>query len=115
MAYRIRIYPNYGGVGGYGGMGMGMYGGAYGPYALGTRIANVKLQNERKTNNLRLQYERALWAEKLRTVQLQTAMQYSGYGAASPLAYGGVNAAMMGGMGSFNPFGVLGGLGLGMF
>jgi hypothetical protein len=108
---RIRIYPNYGGYGGYGMM--GGLGGAYGPYAVTTRVAQVKLQNERKTSNLRLAYERALWAEKLKSVQLQTAMQYSGYGVASP--YAGLQSAYMGGMGSFNPFGMLGGLGLGMF
>jgi hypothetical protein len=108
---RIRIYPNYGmgGMGGYGMMG-GM--GAYGPYAANSRVAQVKLQNERRTSNLRLAYERALWSEKLKTVQLQTAMQYSGYGVASP--YAGLQSAYMGGTGGFNPFGMLGGLGLGL-
>lgn len=81
MAVRIRVYPQNGMYGGLGGVG-----GAYGRYG---GLAHVQLQNEKKTGNLRLQYERALWAERLKTVQLQTAMQYggaAGVGGAMPLA-----------------------------
>ena len=122
MAVRIRVYPNNGmGMGGYGGLGMNRYGAS-------TRIAQVQLQNERKTNNLRLQYERALWAERLKGVQLQAQVQYGGYGAAGYGAayprvspYGmnpyGVqsNSAWMGGMGQGMGYntGFFGGLGLG--
>lgn len=103
MAIRIRVYPQggYGGYGGYGAMG-GL--GGYGMY--GGRVAQMQLQNERKTGNLRLQYERALWAEKLKTVQLETAMQYGagsygaygGYGRPA-MPFGGLGASWMGGMG----------------
>lgn len=117
MAVRIRVYPQYGAMGG--------LGGAYGaPGAYGAQpLAHLQLQNEKKTNNLRLNYERALWSERLKTVQLQTAMQYGGAGGAMGaygmprvmMPYGGMNAAWTGGMGlnalGMNPFG----MGIGMF
>ena len=99
MAVRIRVYPQNG-MGGMGGMGLG------GAYGINNRLAQVQLQNQRKTSALQLQYERALWQEKIKTVQLQTAMQYgaaSPYGAQAVSPYG-VQGAMFGGLG-------LGGLG----
>jgi hypothetical protein len=110
MAYRVRIYPSYGGYGG-----MGAYGGAYSPYATQARVSQVKLQNERTTGNLRLQYERALWAEKIRSTQLQTAMQYANLGTASPYSYGYggfgsplMGAGLLGGVGGLGGLGTLG-------
>ncbi len=117
MAIRIRVYPNYGGYGGYGGF--NRYGG-YGNGILRTkltannRISNLRLQSERQQNALRLNYERALWSEKLKLVQLQTQLQYSnggtvfprfgGYGlgnaflGSSMMPFGMTNPAFMGGM-----------------
>jgi hypothetical protein len=104
MAVRIRVYPQNGMYGGLGGYGMrGMYGG-YG------QLAQVQLRNEKKTSALRLQYERALWQEKLKTVQLQTAMQYGAGGyAVNPWSAYGMNSAL----GGFGALG-LGGLGMGL-
>ena len=79
-------------------------------------MVQQQLQNERDTSNLRLQYERALWQEKLKTSQLQSAVQYGGAGAASPYGYSpyGYAARPIQSMG-FGGFGAaaLGGLGLG--
>lgn len=93
MAVRIRVYPNNG-LGGAGG---------YGTNALTNRLYSTQLSNERKTSNLRLTYERALWTERLKQAQLQAQVQYGGYGAAgygaavaSPFGYG---AAMPGAFG----------------
>ena len=113
MAVRIRVYPQNGGIGGYGALGAAGVGvGAYGAVPL---LQN-QLTNEKKTNALRLEYERALWGERMKTVQLQTAMQYAGqagYGAA-PAAYGGAYGGypQMAPMAALN--GAWGGAGLGM-
>lgn len=107
MAVRIRVYPN----GGMGGMG-GAYG-AYGP----VQVARVQLQNEKKTGNLRLQYERALWQEKIKTAQLATAMQYQTAAPAVAGPWGAFGSPLMGaGMAGAIPpgFGMAQGMGLGM-
>ena len=108
MSVRIRVYPQngLGGYGGYGGYGMNRIGG----YGYG--LANVRLQNEKRTSALRLNYERALWQERIKTVQLQSALQYGGNGIGAPrivTPFGGamLGAGMLGG-------GLFGGAGLGM-
>ena len=117
MAVRIRVYPQngagmLGGAGLYGGA--GMYGAA--------PLMQQQLQNEKKTGALRLEYERALWGERMKTVQLQTAMQYAGgagyggypmggampYGVGAPLLGAMVPGAIPGG------FGMVPGMGMGM-
>lgn len=116
MSVRIRVYPQYGGVGGYGAYGMG----GYGAYGYGARAENevlkAKVRNQRQTSALQLQYERALWQQRMQMAQLQAATQYGGYGGLmSPLAlnYGasptilGANALMA------SPFGGMGMLGMG--
>lgn len=85
MPVVIRVRPQYGaGAMGYGGIG-GM-----GGFGYGGNVFQHQLRNERQKNNLRLQYERALWAQKMQNVQLQTAMQLSSnpYGASPYGAYG---------------------------
>ncbi len=120
MAVRIRVYPQYGGLGGYGGMYGGMYG-PYGQYAVQTRLTKQQLANERQTNALRLAYERQLWSERLKMTELQAQVKYSGLGG---VQYGGINAlgglsGSMLGLGAlgYNPFttgsSFFGGLGLG--
>ena len=104
MAIRIRVYPQYGGYGGLGG-----YGG-FGGFGVNNRLSQVQLQNQRRISSMQLQYERALWAERLKLVQLQSQLQNPYLGA---LGVGGLgmNTAMLGTMNTgFNPFGFLGGL-----
>ncbi len=106
MAVRIRVYPQNG-LGG-----AGMYGGVGGVGAYGAApLAQQQLQNERKTNNMRLEYERALWQERMKTVQLQTAMQYGAGSYAQPVnpisPYGSFGG-MMGGMGGYGGVGAAG-------
>jgi hypothetical protein len=114
MSIRIRVYPQYGrSLGGYGGLG----GYGYGGYGVQARVTAQKLKNEKQKSNLRLQYERALFAERLKTVQLQTALQYGGgygYGVRPAMPMSFTNAFMgAGGMGFSSGPGFFGGLGLG--
>lgn len=62
MAVVIRVHPNNGLGGGYG----------YGGYA---PLAQVQLKNQKDKDAMQLKYERALFNERLKTVQLQTAIQ----------------------------------------
>lgn len=106
MAVRIRVYPNYGGYGGYGGQGAYGYG-----YGMQGRLSQQQLTAERRQNSLRLQYERALWTERLKLAQLQAQLQYGGgygggYGWGAP-GTGSFGAGMLGGM---NMFGAVPGL-----
>lgn len=103
MAIRIRVHPNggFGGTGGYGGYGFGN----------NLQAANIRLQNEKQKGNLRLNYERALFQERLQRAQLEAALQFGG---------GVVPNGMMGGLGTLNPgvgvppgFGVVPGAGYG--
>ena len=103
----IRVHPNYGAAGGYG---------AAGPYAA---IARMQLDNERETAETRLEMERALWQERMKTVQLQSALKYgSRVGAVGMSPYGalGVNPALLGaaGLGAVPGFPVVGGYGAGV-
>jgi hypothetical protein len=117
MAVRIRVYPQYGGYGMnpmYGGFGrVGAYG-AHGPWTE-NQVLKTKVRHQRQTSSLRLQYERALWQQRLQMAQLEAAARYGGLGGVvSPLALGmgahpslvGANAALLGA----NPL-MLGGLG----
>ena len=102
MAIRIRVHPQIGGAyGAYGGLGA----------VTSQQYYGQQLQNERDTSNLRLQYERALWQEKLKETQLSSALQYgAGSGVASPFALGGVSALGLGGVPAttgINPWGGL--------
>jgi hypothetical protein len=86
MPVVIRVHPQYG-AGRYG-MGLGLNGLGYGGYGVGG-YAGIALRNERQKHNLQLKYERALFNERLKTVQLQTAVQSGGLGA---VGYGSLGA-----------------------
>lgn len=105
MAVRIRVYPQYGGLGGYSGMygSYGMYG-PYGQYGVQTRLTKQQLANERKTNSLRLAYERQLWSERLKMAELQAQVRYGGLGG---VQYGGLGL-LGGASGSLLGLGALG-------
>lgn len=96
MATRIRIYPG------------GVAGGAYGgnPYAAQQMLSQEQLKNERETSALRLQYERALWGEKLKQAELTSAIKYGATNQAMPYGMG----QPMGGLGGFFGAGMLGGM-----
>lgn len=98
MSIRIRVYPQNGAYGGLGGLG------GYGVANTRVRLTQQQLQNERKTANMQLQYERALWAEKLKFVQLQAQMQ-NPYAALSMGGLGGFGA-LGGAFGLMSPLGV---------
>lgn len=82
-------------AGGYGGYGNGV--GA----VSSQQYFNQALSNQRQVSDLKLDYERQLWAEKLKAAQMQAAIQYGGqqgwggspWGVASPYA---MNGAMLG-------------------
>lgn len=112
MAIRIRVYPSNG-LGAYGGV--NRFGGAVSAQT----FYNQKLSAQRQISNLQLQYERALWSQKLDTVRLEERLKnpYAMYGAGMVQPYGvnpyagALGGSMLGGMGgSF-----FGGLGLGRF
>ncbi|MCW2949423.1 MAG: hypothetical protein JWN41_436 [Thermoleophilia bacterium] len=102
MSIHMRFYPScvgalggageFGGAGGYGGVSVQTY-------------YQEKLSAQQQISNLQLQYERALWGERLEKTKLETrlqnpylALQGAGLGAAYGL--GGI-----GGMGGFGGFG----------
>ncbi|HXI16416.1 MAG TPA: hypothetical protein VNM48_08595 [Chloroflexota bacterium] len=105
----------FGGRGGFGGVG------GYGRNNMFG--ANLRLQNEKQTGNLKLNYERALWQERLQRAQLEAQLQY-GTGVQPLGAYGmnglGAQQGLPGGFGvvpgaGFGGFGQgLGGFGAGM-
>lgn len=113
MAIRIRVHPNGMGAGGLGGYG----------YGNNLQTANLRLQNEKQKGNLKLNYERALWQERLQRAQLEAQLQY-GTGVQPLGAYGmnglGVQPGLPGGFGVVPGAGYpgagmgLGGFGLGM-
>lgn len=117
MAVRIRVYPQYGGYGMYGNGGYGRFGGMYGYGQVAqNRLLKAQVSNQRKTSALQLQYERALWQQRLQMAELQSAARYGGYGGVmSPyaLAYG-ASPALIGTGALMNPYsGGLGMLGMG--
>lgn len=96
MPVIIRVHPQYGYR-----SGLGLNGLGYGGYGVGG-YAGIQLRNEKQKHALQLKYERALFNERLKTVQLQTAVQSGGtFG-----AVGGVGAlGAVGGM--YSPYGVV--------
>ena len=116
MAIRIRVYPQYGGMGMMGGLG------GFGMNRMGAVSAstyyNSKLQTQRQVSNLQLGYERALWNERLEKVRLEErlknpyAMMGAGFGGGYPMAsaYNPYAASLMGStlLGSSGFFGSLG-------
>lgn len=69
---RIRVNPGgmAGGYGGYGGVGA----------VNAQTYYNSQLNNQRQVSNLRLDYERQLWEQKLKAAKLEAAIQYGGQG-----------------------------------
>lgn len=108
MAVRIRVYPRYGALGGLG----GAYGGyGVGAYGVENQLTQQQLRNERQVSSLRLQYERALWAEKLKQTELTAAIKYGA--AANPYMANPYMARPFGYPGFANAFVGAGALGLG--
>ena len=120
MAIRIRVYPQYGGMGMMGGLG------GFGMNRMGAVSAstyyNSKLQTQRQVSNLQLGYERALWNERLEKVRLEErlknpyAMMGAGFGgypmmaqAYNPYASSLIGTSLLGSSGFFGSLG-LGGL-----
>lgn len=104
MSIRIRVYPSNGAYG-MGGVGrMGGYGGSVSAQSFYTQ----KLTAQQQISNLQLQYERALWGERLETEKLKGQLQYQ-----NPfMALQGAGALGLGGLGGF---GGIGGFGMGGF
>lgn len=71
MAIRIRVYPQTGAFGGYGGLGMNRYGGAV---SAQTHF-NSRLQAQRQVSTLQLGYERALANERIERARLEERMK----------------------------------------
>jgi hypothetical protein len=115
MSVRIRVYPQYGGLGM---NGLGMNGG--GAVSAQTYFNN-RLQSQKQISNLQLGYERALWTERLDKVRLEERLKnpYLGVQSAGYGAFGGMPiAAGLGGIGGFGagvPMGVpMGGVPMGV-
>lgn len=108
MSVRIRVYPQNG-------LGAG---GLYGNAQTQVRLSQQALQNQRQMSNLQLNYERALWEEKLKFAQLQAQAQYGAFGGLGgiPIAAGmgltGIGGAIPAGFGQVAGFGLNAGLGL---
>ncbi|MCW2926454.1 MAG: hypothetical protein JWM86_422 [Thermoleophilia bacterium] len=103
MAVRIRVYPQYGGLG-MNGLGMNRMGGA----VSASTYFNTKLQTQKQISNLQLGYERALWNERLEKVRLEERLknpyalaQQGGLGVAGYGGYGGYGLPVQAG---YNPY-----------
>jgi hypothetical protein len=110
MSVRIRVYPQYGGLG-MNGLGMNGMGGA----VSAATYYNNKLQTQKQVSNLQLGYERALWSERLDKARLEERLKnpYLGMQTAAYGAYGGLPvAAGFGGLPGMAGFG--GGVPMGM-
>jgi hypothetical protein len=124
MAIRIRVYPQYGGLGmnRFGMNGLGMQGGA----VSASTYYNSKLTTQRQVSSLQLGYERALANERIERARLEERMknpyavmggfggQLGGYGY-SPVAsaYNPYAASMLGSSLLGSSSGFFGSLGLG--
>jgi hypothetical protein len=94
MAVRIRVYPQYGGLGmnGLGMNGMNGYGGAVSAQT----YFNSRLQTQKQVSTLQLGYERALANERIDRVRLEERLKNpylaagTGFGGAFGGAYGGL-------------------------
>ncbi len=67
MSIRIRVYPNTGMYGGYGGLGVNRYGGA----VSAASYYNSKLASTKQIATLQLGYERALADERVERARLE--------------------------------------------
>ena len=92
MAVRIRVYPQYGGLG-MNGLGMGMNGGA----VSAATYFNSKLNTQKQVSSLQLGYERALANEKIERVRLEERLKNPYALGASGLGFG-LGAAGLGGI-----------------
>lgn len=117
MAVRIRVYPQYGGLG-MNGLGMNR--------VSATALYSTKLAAQKQISNLQLGYERALWSERLEKVRLEERLKnpyalmgagqfaggLGGYGLPIAQSYNPYAASMMGSalLGSQSFFPSLGGL-----
>ncbi len=99
MAVRIRVYPQYGGLG-MNGLGLnGMNGGA----VSASTYYNSKLNTQKQVSSLQLGYERALANERIEKVRLEERLK-------NPYALGAVGGAL----GGLPLAGAFGGMPLGM-
>jgi len=96
----IRVYPQTGAYGAMGGVG----GYARGGVSAQTYYTS-KLTAQQQISNLQLQYERALWGERLETEKLKGQLQYG-----NPLL-ALQSASMLGGLGGYGQLGGFGGYG----
>src|SRR5689334_5526191 len=117
MAIRIRVYPQYGGLGAMGGLGYNRMGAVS-----ASTYYNSKLQTQRQVSSLQLGYERALANERIERARLEERMKnpYALYGAgmggfASPIAsaYNPWASSMLGASMLNSGTGFFGSLGLG--
>jgi hypothetical protein len=98
MAVRIRVYPQYGGLG-MNGLGMNRMGGA----VSAATYYNSKLTTQKQVSSLQLGYERALANERIERARLEERMK-------NPYAVMGGFGAQMGGFGyspvasAYNPY-----------
>ena len=91
MSVRIRVYPQYGGLGM---NGLGMNGGA----VSAATYYNNRLATQKQVSNLQLGYERALWSERLDKARLEERLK-NPYLGASAMGLGGLPlAAGLGGV-----------------
>ena len=99
MAVRIRVYPQYGGLG-MNGLGMNGMNGMGGAVSAQTYY-NSRLQTQKQVSTLQLGYERALANEKIERVRLEERLKnpYLAAGTGYAGAYGGLPVGLgMGGL-----------------
>jgi hypothetical protein len=125
MAVRIRVYPQYGGLG-MNGLGMNGLGNRFGGAVSAQTYYNSRLQTQRQVSTLQLGYERALANERIERARLEERMKnpYAAFGGAgliggvgySPVAQGYnpwaatlLGSSMLGSQGFFGSLG-LGGM-----
>lgn len=77
-------------------------------------MLKAQVSHQRKTAALQIQYERALWQQRLQMAELQSAARYGGYGGVmSPYALSyGASPTLVGAGALMNPYS--GGFGMGM-
>ncbi len=100
MAIRIRVYPQYGGLGAMGGLGYNRMGGA----VSAATYYNSKLTTQKQVSSLQLGYERALANERIERARLEERMKNpyalmgAGFGGYAPMAqaYNPYAASMLG-------------------
>lgn len=102
MAVRIRVYPQYGGLG-MNGLGMNGLGMNRGGAVSAATYYNSKLQTQKQVSSLQLGYERALANERIERARLEERMKnpYAMYGAG---ATGGLGFGYQPVAGAYNPY-----------